>query len=210
MIHLLKCISFSLFLLVCITTVNAGQPPQKPQQSAAQDDGSIQTTTFQYLSTKLRDGIFPDRNRRDVRYRQNVPPPGPRLLNPEKRQGPATNSSTTSNSSTSPTTVPSTSPTSSLPSQTTTSSALRTSTATKSSPLPSSSTSLSTITYPDGSQSTVTDVVVVTPTALTTRTPGSPSTTPPSLQGGAASATIGLKNQMLAMLGGAVVVAMAL
>jgi len=205
MIQPLKFISLSLFLLACITTVNAWQPPQKPQKPAPEDDGSAQTT-FQYLSTKLRDSISPNRARRGARYGPNMPPAGHHLLNLDRRQANTTIPSTTSTPPNSSTTGPSTSSSSSLPSKTT-----PTPTTTSDTPTPSSSTMVSVTTLPDGSVSTFTSVVVVTPSRTTGATGRASSTSQnPSLQGGAVSATIGLKKQMLAMLGGAVAVAMAL
>jgi len=210
MIQPLKFISLFICLLAFISTVNAWKPPQKPEKLTPENDGSLQTT-FQYLSTKLRDSISPNRARREARYGPNIPPAGHHLLNLERRQAnnSSTSSSTPPNSSS---TRPSTSPSSTLPSSTqTTTTPTDTLTSTSPSESPSSSTMLIPTTLSDGSLSTFTSVVVVVP-SRTTGTTSRPSSTSqnPSLQGGAASATIGLKKQMLAMLGGAVAVAMAL
>jgi len=202
MIQPLKVLSLSLFLLACIATVNAWQPPQKPQKPAPEDDSSVQKT-FQYVSTKLRDSISPNLARRDARYGPNIPPAGHHLLNLDRRQANTTTSRGTSTPPNSSTTETPTSSTSSLPSKTTPT--------TSDTPTPSSSTMVSVTTLPDGSVSTFTSLVVVTPSRTTGSTGRASSTSQnPSLQGGAASATVGLKKQMLAMLGGAVVVAMAL
>lgn len=70
------------------------------------------------------------------------------------------------------------------------------------------STSKSTTTMPDGSQSTITSITVITPEAT-----GSPSGTAagkPGLQTNAAALPTGMAREIVAMVGGAVVVAMAL
>lgn len=206
MIRTLKFISLSLFLLACIVVVNAWQPPQKPQPLGPKGDSSVQTT-LEYLSTKLRDGIFPDRVRRDARYGQNIPPAGHHMPVLDRRQ--SSNSTTTSATSKS-NTAPSTSHTSSLPSQTSTTQTTESSSAASNTQVSTSMTLIPT-TLPDGSLSTFTSFVIVHPTRTASVT-GNPSSTSksPSLQNGAVSATMGLQKQMFAMLGGAVVVAMAL
>jgi hypothetical protein len=80
-----------------------------------------------------------------------------------------------------------------------------------------SSTVLSTTTLPNGQRSTITAVTVVNSPVTDIPTPsGSAGVSPtgtgrsPSLQTGAASPSLGWKKEMVAMMGGAVVVAMAL
>jgi hypothetical protein len=60
----------------------------------------------------------------------------------------------------------------------------------------------------DGSVSTITSITIVHPTA--TGSEGSGSTARPGLQTGGASLTTGLTREVVAIIGGAVMVAMAL
>ncbi|KAK2744823.1 hypothetical protein FQN57_004147 [Myotisia sp. PD_48] len=140
---------------------------------------------------------------------------------------PTTDSGSVSSPSPTPTTTTTRSTTSSIDDDddTTTTSSTKSSTRESSSDAPStteeptpttstSSTITGTTTNDDGSVSTYTSVVVVYPTPSGSRTDGEePSrsgTGRPGLQSDAASATIGIKKEMLAMLGGAVALAMAL
>ena len=61
----------------------------------------------------------------------------------------------------------------------------------------------------DGSVSTITSVTIIHPTA-TGSSEGSGSTARPGLQTGGASLTTGLTREVVAIIGGAVMVAMAL
>ncbi|KAK2789687.1 hypothetical protein FQN53_001443 [Emmonsiellopsis sp. PD_33] len=122
----------------------------------------------------------------------------------------STTSPTETPTKTPPTSTPTSSPTKTqTPTETSKPSSSSTEKTTSPEPTPTkSSTVLIPTTDSEGALSTITSVVIVhpTPTEEPTDTPNGP----PGLQTGGAAATIGFKKEMLAVLGGAVAVAMAL